>query len=107
MEQKRSLKVFGNHNLLNMHAAWLVCQQLGIIGQSSLQMPLALLPAPQTLELLAQKDDTIVYRDFAHAPSKVKATIEAVKAQFPNKKLIAVLELHTYSSLNEAFYEGI
>jgi len=52
---------------------------------------------------LASNDQTAVYRDFAHAPSKVKATIEAVKSQFPGRKLIGVLELHTYSSLNEAF----
>ena len=59
--------------------------------------------------MLAKNGDTNVYRDFAHAPSKVKATIEAVKEQFPNRKLIAVLELHTYSSLNGDFmkeYKG-
>ena len=58
---------------------------------------------------LAANGSTIFYRDFAHAPSKVKATIEAVKNQFPDKKFIAVLELHTYSSLNETFikeYKG-
>jgi UDP-N-acetylmuramate: L-alanyl-gamma-D-glutamyl-meso-diaminopimelate ligase len=61
------------------------------------------------LELLAKNDSTVFYRDFAHAPSKVKATIEAVKNQFPDRKFIAALELHTYSSLNEAFmkeYKG-
>ena len=58
---------------------------------------------------MAANGSTIFYRDFAHAPSKVKATIEAVKNQFPDKKFIAVLELHTYSSLNETFikeYKG-
>jgi UDP-N-acetylmuramate: L-alanyl-gamma-D-glutamyl-meso-diaminopimelate ligase len=59
--------------------------------------------ASKRLELLAQNSSTSVYRDFAHAPSKVKATMEAVKQQFPNRKLIAALELHTYSSLNEKF----
>ena len=59
--------------------------------------------ASKRLELMAFNEGTIVYRDFAHAPSKVKATIEAVKQQYPDRKLIAVLELHTYSSLNEAF----
>ena len=65
--------------------------------------------AAKRLELLAKNNSTVFYRDFAHAPSKVKATIDAAKAQFPDKKLIGVLELHTYSSLNEAFmkeYEG-
>ena len=66
--------------------------------------------AAKRLELLAKNKDTVFYRDFAHAPSKVKATIEALKNQFPDRTLIAVLELHTYSSLNEAFmkeYSGV
>ena len=56
-----------------------------------------------------ENNSTIIFRDFAHAPSKVKATIEAVKQQYPNRKLIAALELHTFSSLNESFmseYKG-
>jgi UDP-N-acetylmuramate: L-alanyl-gamma-D-glutamyl-meso-diaminopimelate ligase len=59
--------------------------------------------ASKRLELLASNENTNVYRDFAHAPSKVKATIEAVKQQYPNRKLIGILELHTFSSLNEKF----
>lgn len=104
------LQVFGNHNLLNLHAAWLVCQQLGVPASLFVQAISTFRGAAKRLELLARGEDTIVYRDFAHAPSKVKATIEAVKNQFPDKKLIGVLELHTYSSLNEAFmkeYEGV
>ena len=104
------LQVFGNHNLLNLHAAWLVCQQLGVPASQFVQAISTFKGAAKRLELLARGSDTIVYRDFAHAPSKVKATIEAVKNQFPDKKLIGVLELHTYSSLNEAFmkeYEGV
>ena len=65
--------------------------------------------AAKRLELLARNEHTTVYRDFAHAPSKVKATIDAVKQQFPDRTLIGVLELHTYSSLNEQFmseYKG-
>ena len=61
------------------------------------------------MELLASNSNTSIYRDFAHAPSKVKATIEAAKQQFADRQLIAVLELHTFSSLNEAFmqqYDG-
>jgi UDP-N-acetylmuramate: L-alanyl-gamma-D-glutamyl-meso-diaminopimelate ligase len=59
---------------------------------------------------LQKNDQTTIYRDFAHAPSKVKATIDAVKKQLPHRKLIALLELHTYSSLNEKFmqeYKGV
>lgn len=59
--------------------------------------------AARRLEVLYQTDSKIVFRDFAHSPSKVKATIDAVKEQYPEKKLIACLELHTYSSLNKNF----
>jgi UDP-N-acetylmuramate: L-alanyl-gamma-D-glutamyl-meso-diaminopimelate ligase len=105
-----TLKVFGNHNLLNIHAAWLVCKQLDISVEKFLKAISTFTGAAKRLELLARNDNTIVYRDFAHAPSKAKATIEAAKHQFPNKKLIGVFELHTYSSLNAAFmkeYEGV
>ena len=105
-----SLKVFGAHNLLNMHAAWLVCRELGLTPQQFTEAISTFTGAAKRLELLAQNDQTIVYRDFAHAPSKVKATIQAVRAQFTNKKLIGLLELHTYSSLNRDFmqeYKGV
>ena len=108
--QEARLNVFGNHNLLNLHAAWLVCGQLGVSASQFVKAISSFKGAAKRLELLAKGEDTIVYRDFAHAPSKVKATIDAVKHQFPEKKLIGVLELHTYSSLNEAFmkeYEGV
>ncbi len=103
------LKVFGAHNLLNLNAAWLVCKELGVTAAEFTKAISSFSGAARRLELLAKNDSTIFYRDFAHAPSKVKATIEAAKAQFPNKKLIGVLELHTFSSLNEAFmkeYKG-
>jgi UDP-N-acetylmuramate: L-alanyl-gamma-D-glutamyl-meso-diaminopimelate ligase len=108
--QSAPLKVFGNHNLLNLHAAWLVCKQLNISAHEFVQAMASFTGAAKRLELLAKENGTIIYRDFAHAPSKVKATIEAVKAQYPDKKLYAILELHTYSSLNEAFmkeYNGV
>jgi UDP-N-acetylmuramate: L-alanyl-gamma-D-glutamyl-meso-diaminopimelate ligase len=98
-----TLKVFGAHNLLNLQAAWLVVQQLGIDAKTFAKAISTFTGAAKRLELLAQNESVVIYRDFAHAPSKVKATIEAAKAQFPDKKLIGVLELHTYSSLNEAF----
>jgi UDP-N-acetylmuramate: L-alanyl-gamma-D-glutamyl-meso-diaminopimelate ligase len=104
------LKVFGNHNLLNLHAAWLVCKQLKISSEQFAQAISTFTGAAKRLELVAKNDHTIIYRDFAHAPSKVKATIEAVKKQMPDRKLIALLELHTYSSLNEKFmqeYHGV
>ncbi len=105
-----TLKVFGNHNLLNLHAAWLVCKKLNVGAKIFAEAISSFTGAAKRLELLAENNATVFYRDFAHAPSKVKATIEAVKAQFPHKKFFAVLELHTYSSLNEAFmneYNGV
>ncbi|WP_205512745.1 UDP-N-acetylmuramate--L-alanine ligase [Longitalea arenae] len=101
--QSGELQVFGNHNLLNLHAAWYVCRELGMDAATFIKAVSSFTGAAKRLELLARNEHTIVYRDFAHAPSKVKATIEAVKQQFPNRTLIAVLELHTYSSLNEQF----
>jgi UDP-N-acetylmuramate: L-alanyl-gamma-D-glutamyl-meso-diaminopimelate ligase len=98
-----SLKVFGNHNLLNMQAAWLVCSQLGVSASRFTKAISSFTGASKRLEVLAEGSGIVVYRDFAHAPSKVKATIEAVKNQFPDKKIFAILELHTFSSLNENF----
>ena len=100
---KGKLEVFGDHNLLNMHAAFLVCQELGVDAVAFVAAMADFTGASKRLELLAKNSETNIYRDFAHAPSKVKATIDAVKQQFPGRKLVAVLELHTYSSLNKEF----
>lgn len=104
-----ALKVFGNHNLMNLYAAYYACRELGVDAQSFVSAIRNFTGAAKRLELMATGATTQVFRDFAHAPSKVKASIEAVKQQFPERKLVAVLELHTYSSLNEAFmteYKG-
>lgn len=104
LERERTdLKVFGNHNLLNIHAAFLVCKELGLSAREFTTSISDFTGAAKRLELVYESDVTNVYRDFAHAPSKVKASIGAVKQQFPSRQLIAVIELHTYSSLNEAF----
>jgi UDP-N-acetylmuramate: L-alanyl-gamma-D-glutamyl-meso-diaminopimelate ligase len=108
-EKEQGLQVFGEHNLLNIQAAWLVCQTLGISEPDFLTAISTFKGAAKRMELVAKSDQTAIYRDFAHAPSKVKATIQALRQQYPNRKLLAVLELHTYSSLNEAFldqYQG-
>ena len=102
-EKSAPLKVFGNHNLLNLHAAYLVCKQLGVAAQLFIKAIADFSGAAKRLELLAENKSYNIYRDFAHAPSKVKASVDAVKQQFPDRKLIAILELHTYSSLNENF----
>ncbi|SFE03862.1 UDP-N-acetylmuramate: L-alanyl-gamma-D-glutamyl-meso-diaminopimelate ligase [Chitinophaga sp. CF118] len=106
---KATLEVFGDHNLLNMHAARLVCNELGIDDATFLKAIATFTGAAKRLEVVGKNDHCAIYRDFAHAPSKVKATMEALKEQYPQRKLIAVLELHTYSSLNAAFmvqYQG-
>lgn len=104
-ENTASLEVFGDHNLLNLHAAKLVCNELGVSDAEFLAAIATFKGAAKRLELVAKDDHCVIYRDFAHAPSKVKATMEATKHQFPDRKLIAVLELHTYSSLNADFLE--
>ena len=104
------LKVFGNHNLLNLYAAWYACQFLGVDAATFVKAIASFTGASKRLEQIAANESTIVYRDFAHAPSKVKATIEAVKLQYPLRQLVAVLELHTFSSLNRNFmqeYHGV
>ena len=98
-----NLQVFGEHNLLNLQAAWLVCKQLDLSAAEFLQAMQDFTGASKRLELMAANSNTRVYRDFAHAPSKVTATLQALRKQFPLQTLIAVLELHTYSSLNENF----
>jgi len=105
----KAIKVFGNHNLLNLNAAYFVCKELGITANDFVHAIADFSGAAKRLELLASNAITNVYRDFAHAPSKVIATINAVKQQYPDRKLIGVLELHTFSSLNENFmaeYKG-
>ncbi len=99
------LKIFGNHNLMNLNAAYYACKELGVDAKMFVEAISTFTGAAKRLELLASNDHLNVYRDFAHAPSKAKASIEAVKQQFPDRKLIAVFELHTFSSLNEKFME--
>ncbi len=97
------LMVFGEHNLLNIHAAMLVCKTLGIGDIDFLAAIATFKGAAKRMELVTKDGNTAIYRDFAHAPSKVKATIQALRNQYPQRRLIAVLELHTYSSLNADF----
>jgi UDP-N-acetylmuramate: L-alanyl-gamma-D-glutamyl-meso-diaminopimelate ligase len=103
------LLVFGDHNLMNLNGARLVCNQLKISDELYYQAIQSFGGAAKRLELVKKNATTSVYKDFAHSPSKLKATTQAVKIQFPNRKLIACMELHTFSSLNEEFlaqYDG-
>jgi UDP-N-acetylmuramate: L-alanyl-gamma-D-glutamyl-meso-diaminopimelate ligase len=97
------LEVFGSHNLMNIEGAALVCQELGINKKDFFNAISDFRGAGKRLEVMLENDRFIVFRDFAHAPSKVKATIEGIKIQYPDRKVIACLELHTFSSLNKDF----
>jgi UDP-N-acetylmuramate: L-alanyl-gamma-D-glutamyl-meso-diaminopimelate ligase len=97
------LMVFGNHNLMNIKGAQLICEQIGINADDFYGAIQTFKGAAKRLELVHQQDGFHFYKDFAHSPSKLKATTQAVKQQFTNRKTIACMELHTFSSLNEAF----
>jgi UDP-N-acetylmuramate: L-alanyl-gamma-D-glutamyl-meso-diaminopimelate ligase len=97
------LSVFGDHNLANMKAAYLACTEIGVSDADFFEAIQSFKGAAKRLQILDKTKNAVAYLDFAHAPSKVKATMQAVKAQFPTRKLLACLELHTYSSLNKAF----
>jgi len=95
--------VFGKHNVQNIHGAWMVCRQMGITDETFFSAISTFKGASKRLQLLKESGNSAVYKDFAHSPSKLKATVEAVKELYPGRKLIACLELHTYSSLNKNF----
>lgn len=99
----QALQIFGRHNLLNLSAAQQVCERLGIDAEQFSQAIKSFKGAAKRLELVLANEETHVYKDFAHSPSKLKATIEAVKSQFEERKLVACMELHTFSSLNKHF----
>ncbi|MFN7313008.1 MAG: UDP-N-acetylmuramate--L-alanine ligase [Bacteroidota bacterium] len=101
--QKIALKVFGKHNLQNMMAAKFACMEAGVSESAFYEAIQHFKGTAKRLETLKETPTSIVFRDFAHAPSKLKATVNAVKSLHPNRKLIAAYELHTYSSLNKAF----
>ena len=101
--KKFPLKIFGKHNLQNLLAAKLILNQIGV-GDSDFYSVMATFKgAAKRLELIAENNSCSVYKDFAHSPSKLKATVAAVKEQFPNRKLVACMELHTFSSLKKDF----
>jgi UDP-N-acetylmuramate: L-alanyl-gamma-D-glutamyl-meso-diaminopimelate ligase len=97
------VEVFGAHNLSNLEGARWICQLMGIDSDDFYQAIASFKGASKRLEPLVNKGDYIVYKDFAHAPSKVSATVAAVREQYPSHNLVACLELHTYSSLNKDF----
>lgn len=99
------LKIFGKHNLMNLEGARHVCHQLGI-GDAEFHAAMAgFTGAAKRLEKLAEHGGKAVFKDFAHSPSKLKATVDAVREQFPGRRLTACMELHTFSSLSEEFLD--
>ena len=103
------IEVFGKHNLSNLAGAKWICQNMGVDEEDFYEAIATFSGASKRLEKIAEVSTSIAYKDFAHSPSKVAATTKAVKEQYPNRKLIACLELHTYSSFNPEFlkeYKG-
>ena len=97
------IMVFGKHNLQNLAGAQKICESLGLSAKDFWTSVSDYTGAGKRLEKISNEKNIIAFRDFAHAPSKARATVSAVKEQFPNQKLMAVLELHTFSSLNKDF----
>lgn len=103
------IEVFGAHNLNNLAGAKWICQNMGVDEADFYEAIASFKGASKRLEKIAEGKGKVAYKDFAHSPSKVSATTKAVKNQYPDRKLVACLELHTYSSLNAEFlkeYEG-
>ena len=112
-----ALQVFGHHNLLNLTAARLACRQVGVTDEQFDEAIASFEGASKRLELVKKSDssrdrmgatghfDCAVYKDFAHAPSKLRATIHAMREQYPDRRLVACMELHTFSSLTQEFLQ--
>ena len=102
-EGEMPLEIFGGHNLQNLAGAKWICQHVGINEEEFYEAITTFKGASKRLEKIAESDSTVVFKDFAHSPSKVKATTTAVKNQYIKRIVLACLELHTYSSLNADF----
>jgi len=102
-EGKLPVDVFGKHNLQNIAGAKWICQHMGVDQDDFYEAITNFKGASKRLEKIAESNKAIVFKDYAHSPSKVLATTKAVKAQFSSKIVLACLELHTYSSLNSEF----
>src|SRR5690554_7792757 len=101
--QKFPLKIFGAHNLQNLYGALNVVEALGVKPTDFLKAMKNFTGAGKRLEKVSETPERVLYKDFAHSPSKLKATTSAVKEQYPKRKLVACMELHTFSSLKKDF----
>ena len=97
------LKFFGEHNLQNMNAARLALKQIGVSDEQFYRSISSFPGASNRMQKICEVPTAVAFKDFAHSPSKLKATVSAVKSQFPERKLIACMELHTFSSLAEDY----
>lgn len=102
-DQEFSMQVFGDHNLANMQAAVNIGICLGLAANECWIALQDFAGTARRLEKIMERSDIVAFKDFAHSPSKVKATVEAVRKTYPDHHLVAVLELHTFSSLNKDF----
>ena len=103
------LEVFGEHNLQNIMGAYNVCRSLGIEEGDFFRCITKFKGAANRLQKIGETGESVAFKDFAHSPSKLKATVRAVRQQYPDKRLVACMELHTFSSLTKAFlpqYKG-
>ncbi|MFX0555346.1 UDP-N-acetylmuramate--L-alanine ligase [Maribacter sp. CXY002] len=108
-EGSMPIEVFGKHNLSNLAGAKWICQNMGVDEEDFYEAISTFKGASKRLEKIAESISSVAFKDFAHSPSKVAATTKAVKEQYPNNRLLACLELHTYSSFNPEFlkeYKG-
>lgn len=103
--KRTALQIFGNHNLMNLNAAKLACVQIGIEPARFFEAIKSFKGAARRLELVYSSGSFNFYKDFAHSPSKLRATTDAVRQQFPERRVMACMELHTFSSLNENFLD--
>lgn len=102
-KQKIPVLIFGKHNMQNLQGAKTVCKELGVSDEKFYEAIKSFKGAARRLQILKEGNNSCIYFDFAHSPSKVKATIDAVKEQYPKRELISLFELHTFSSLKESF----
>lgn len=101
--KRYEIQVFGQHTLKNLNGARLICEEIGISRADFYKCISSFKGAAKRLELVGKSENSLLYKDFAHAPSKVAATTAALHEQYPKRKLVACLELHTFSSLNPVF----
>ena len=98
-----AMQVFGKHNMQNLQAAMLACHCIGVAPDDFYREISSFTGASNRLEKICETADCVAYKDFAHSPSKLKATVNAVRERYPEKKLVACMELHTFSSLMADF----